>query len=70
MRFCKRSIKRLKSKKMVETMKRIFLYILAFFLLPFYPILKGIRKMGDKLQLSEKIVVVTRNQNKRRVFIN
>ena len=51
-------------------MKRIFLYILAFFLLPFYPILKGIRKMGEKLQLSEKIVVVTRNQNKRRTFIN
>ncbi len=51
-------------------MKRFLLLILAFFLLPFYPILKAIQKMGDKLQLCEKVVVVTRNQNKRRVYIS
>lgn len=51
-------------------MKRIILFILAFFLLPLYPFLKRIQKMGDKIQIGEKIVVVTRNQGKKRILTN
>jgi uncharacterized protein YneF (UPF0154 family) len=45
-------------------MKKILLYILAFFLIPFYPLLKRMqRRMGEKIKISEKVIVVTMNQN-------
>jgi hypothetical protein len=50
-------------------MKRIFLFILAFFLLPFYPILRRIKKMGDKLQIGERIIVITQTGKNRKVSI-
>jgi hypothetical protein len=51
-------------------MKKIFLYILAFLLLPFYPLLRRIKKMGDKLQIGERVVVVTMNPKQRKTFTN
>ncbi len=50
-------------------MKKILLFILAFFLIPFYPFLKRIRKFGEKIRIGEKIVVVTREGQKRKVSI-
>ncbi len=51
-------------------MKRILLLILAFFLLPFYPLLKRLMRMGDKIHIGERIVVVTRNHGKRKILID
>jgi hypothetical protein len=52
-----------------KRMRKFFLYILAFFLFPFYPLLKRIQKMSEKMQFGEKIVVVTnRNGKKKRVI--
>jgi uncharacterized protein YneF (UPF0154 family) len=52
-------------------MRKIFLYVLAFFLIPFYPILKRIQKrLGEKIQIGEKIVVVMKDGNGRKTFIN
>lgn len=50
-------------------MRKIFLYVLAFFLLPLYPILKRIKRFGEKVQFGEKVVVVTmRDGRKKRVI--
>lgn len=50
-------------------MKRILIYILAFFLIPFYPLLKRFKSMNEKMQFGEKVIVVTVNKNKRKTII-
>ncbi len=50
-------------------MRRISLYILAFFLLPFYPFLPKTGKIGDKIKFGERVIVVTRKGNKKKVYI-
>lgn len=49
-------------------MRRTFLYVLAVFLAPFYPLLKRMRKVGDKVHFGEKVVVVTMRQGRRKIL--
>jgi hypothetical protein len=47
------------------------MFFLGLFLLPFYPLLKRIQKMGEKIKFSEKVVVVTTDgDNRKRIFTN
>lgn len=50
-------------------MKKIFYFILALFILPFYPLLKRFKSMNEKMQFGEKVIVVTVNKNKRKTII-
>lgn len=50
-------------------MRKFLLYILAFFLFPFYPLLKRIKRFGEKVQIGEKVVIVSINERgKKRVI--
>ncbi len=52
-------------------MKRVVFFLLAFIMLPFYPLLVRMKKMGDKVQLGEKVVVVIRGKKgNKRVITN
>jgi len=52
--------------------KKIFLYILGFLLLPLYPFLKRCQhQLAEKIRLGEKVVVVTRYKDgKKKTFTN
>lgn len=47
-------------------MRRILLFILAIILLPFYPIFKKAMKTGEKVRISERVVVVTIKEGRKR----
>lgn len=51
-------------------MRKIFLYILAFFLFPFYPLLKRIKGFSEKVQIGEKVIVIIRQDGKKRRIID
>lgn len=50
-------------------MRRFFLFILALFLLPFYPLLLGTKKVADKMHFGEQVVVVLENDWGKRILI-
>ena len=50
-------------------MKRALLLFFAFLLLPIYPLMRKMQKMGDKVRFGEKVVVVLINQKKKRILI-
>jgi hypothetical protein len=52
-------------------MKRVLFFLLAFVMLPFYPLLVRMKRMGDKVQIGEKVVVIVRGEKgNKRVITN
>ncbi len=50
---------------------RTLRFILGILLLPLYPFLSGAgRALSEKVRLGEKVVVVTRNGEKKRTVLN
>ncbi len=47
-------------------MKKFFLYILAVLILPFYPILKKAFRIGEKVRISEQVIVVINKGGKKK----
>jgi hypothetical protein len=51
-------------------MRTILYALLAIFLLPFYPFLKGIRRtMAEKMRIGEKVVVVVQNGRRKKILV-
>jgi uncharacterized OB-fold protein len=43
-------------------------FILGLIMFPFYPLLKRVKNKADKVQIGEKVVVVTESQGKKKII--